>query len=391
MKRLLSLLITAALLLALSGCAAAPSTNVGVPQESAPVTQETEAPAAESTPAAQESAPAPQTTEAPAATPEAPQPTAEAVPEAPDFDDQTPAQDDARLVGEWRFYDRDSGDPALRVAHEDLPKLKARGQDYAADYTLSIGDNGWFKATDFYGFERNNWTDNGDGTASLTVNGEACRISAADGFLLLTAPDSVTRYERTAELGDPMAEDAADMSGVVAEKLEGDFGFDRYLVLAEDNALYECEYIGFEELAPGTAVTMEKWGRDWMIKPADNGFSSAPAAETPAPLYTTKDGVTLDDLSVQLAGGKVWSFSYTLANPTEKDAEFDPSLFTLKRADGTELVTLAPYVSRDQVHAGTTYFRISITIGRAETVKLGEEISFWYDGNFLGTVTAKEF
>ena len=268
----------------------------------------------------------------------------------------------------------------------------AQGQDYAADYTLSIGDDGWFKATDFYGFERNNWTDNGDGTGTLSVDGETCRISAEGGFLLLTAPDSVTRYERTAEVGNPMEKDAEDMSGVVLEKCAGDFGFDRYLVQAEDGETYECEYIGFEELKPGTEVTMEKWGRDWMIEPKDEGFSFGQgSAETPPPLYTTKDGITLDDLSVQLAGGKVWSFSFTLTNPTEKDAEFDPSLFTLKRADGTELKTMAPYVSKDQVHAGTTYFRISISIGRADAVQLGEEISFWYDGSCLGTVTAEEF
>ena len=318
---------------------------------------------------------------------------AAAVPATPDFSYQMPEQKpgDPRLVGEWRFYDRDSADAALVIAHGDLPKLKEQGKDYAADFTLSIGEDGWFKATDFYGFERNNWTDNGDGTGTLSVDGKSCRISVEDGYLLLTAPDSVTRYERTAETGDPMAEDAEDMSGVVVIKLKNDSSPDRYLVLAEDDELYECEYIGFEDLAPGCKVTMEKWGRDWMIEPADDGPASAPAAETPAPLYTTKDGITLDDLSVQLAGGKVWSFSCTLTNPTAKDAELDPSLFVLRRADGTELKTMAPYVSKDRVSAGTTYFRTSITIGKAEAVQMGEEISFWYDGTFLGTATAREF
>lgn len=316
---------------------------------------------------------------------------AAAIPAQPDPGAQMPEQKpgDPRLVGEWRFYDRDSADPALRIAHEELEKLLEQGRDYAGAYTLSIGDDGWFKATDFTGFERNNWTDNGDGTGTLTLNGESCRISAEDGFLLLSAPDSVTRYERTAELGSPMAKDEEDRKGVVVEKLEGDSFPDRYLVRAEDGALYECEYIGFEELEPGTEVTVSKWGRDWMAEPS-SGWGPAPA-ETEPPLFTTAEGITLDDLSVQLAGGSVWSFSCTLTNPTGKDAEFDPSLFTLKHADGTELKTMAPYVSGDLLRAGTTYYRISITIGKADAVELGEEISFWYDGTFLRTVTAKEF
>ena len=320
---------------------------------------------------------------------------AAAVPEMPVVGYEPPEQKhgDPRLVGEWRFYDRESDDPQLRVAHEDLPKLKQQGKDYAADCTLSIGDDGWFKATDFYGFERNNWTDNGDGTGTLFVDGETCQISAEDGFLLLTASDSVTRYERTAELGDPMAEDEEDMLGFVLEKLAGDHFPRLYLVLAVNGETYQCQHYGFEELEPGTEVRLSPLGKSWRIEPADDGlgFSSGPAAETPPPLYTTADGITLDDPVVRLAGGRLWSFAYTLANPTDKDAEFDPSLFVLKRADGTELRTMAGYVSRDQVQAGTTYYRVSITIGKADAVRLGEEISFWYDGTFLGTVTASEF
>ena len=151
----------------------------------------------------------------------------------------------------------------------------------------------------------------------------------------------------------------------------------------------ECEYIGFEDLEPGTQVVLSKRGRGWMI---ELPFKWGSAKDEPQEhLYTTKDGVTLDDLDVRLAGGRIWSFAYTLANPTAKDAAFDPSLFVLKRADGTEIPTMARAVSKDQVSAGTTYFRISINIGKADAVSLGEEVSFWYDGVFLGTVTAREF
>ena len=320
---------------------------------------------------------------------------AAAVPQQSDPGYQKPEEKprDPRFVGEWRFYDRASDDPSLVVLHEDLPKLRQQGKDYAGDYTLSIGDDGWFKCTDFYGFERNNWTDNGDGTASLNVEGKACTLSAADGYLLLTSPDSVTRYERTAELGDPMAEDGEDRTGLVLERLDGDHFPVRYRVQADDGEIYECKYYDFGELEPGTEVTISAMGKSWRIEPVDSGFAFGHGTvETPAAaLYTTADGITVDDLSVQLAGGKVWSFSYTLANPTAKDAEFDPSLFVLTRADGTELKTMAPYVSKDTVKAGTTYFRISINIGKADALKLGDEISFAYDGTSLGSVTAEEF
>ena len=62
----------------------------------------------------------------------------------------------------------------------------------------------------------------------------------------------------------------------------------------------------------------------------------------------------------------------------------------LKTADGTEIKTAASYVSADEVWAGNVT-RVSTTIMSPELVHLGDEISFWYDGSFLGTVIAKEF
>lgn len=424
---------------------------------------------------------------------------------------------DSLLVGEWRFYSRESNDPALSVPHEKLPELKAQGQDYAAMETLSIQADGDFKINDFSGFEWNSWTDAGDNIGKLSINGKDCAMSIEDGLLALRAPGGVTRYEKTVLIGttgllvavpadyvegevteddkkddqvayyrsdarlmdfdvyqfaaegqslsDYAAQEAKeygadevksldingvpaalyyseenydggsyrvanylfaagddfcelsfwldgdgaealveqivsslsvkeqpqkDLHGVVVEKLPSDF-IDRYSVRADDGTLYEAEYIGFEELSPGEEVTLSKrGGRDWMIEREDDWSWHSSTPEIPAGAYTTADGIVVDELSVRLAGGRTWSFGYALHNPHDKTMTFDPSLFVLKTADGTEIRTAAPYVSADEIWANNVT-RTSTTIMSPDLVHLGDEISFWYDGVFLGTVTAKEF
>ena len=425
---------------------------------------------------------------------------------------------DSLLVGEWRFYSRESGKPERNVPHEKLPELREQGRDYANMETLSIEDDGDFRITDFNGFERNAWTDTGDGSGTLSVNGENCTISIEDGLLVLRASDSVTRYEKTVSIGTtgylvavpadyaegevteeekkddqiayyrsekhlmdfdvyqfpsggqsltdyaaaeakeygaaevesleingvPFAlyyseemydggsyrvanylfaagddfgelsfwldgEDAAaltgqilsslsakkpqqeELHGIVAEKLAGNFFPDRYSVRGDDGELYEAEYIGFEDLEPGVNVTLSRWGdRDWTIE-LENGWPrSDDTLEIPKGAYTTADGIVIDELSVRLTGGRIWSFGYAIHNPNDRTMYFDPSPFVLKTADGTEIKTAAPYVSADEVWANNVT-RVSTTIMSPELVNLGDEISFWYDGTFLGTVIAQEF
>ena len=105
------------------------------------------------------------------------------------------------LVGDWRFYSRESVDAEQNVPHEKLPALKEQGRDYADAETLHIGDDGWFSITDFNGFESNTWIDNGDDTGRCSINGRDCTAAIEDGLLVLRAPDSVTRYEKILPLG----------------------------------------------------------------------------------------------------------------------------------------------------------------------------------------------
>ena len=159
----------------------------------------------------------------------------------------------------------------------------------------------------------------------------------------------------------------------------------------DDGKDYEAEYFGFEDLEPGTGVTLSRWGdRDWMIELEDDWSLFDGEPDVLAGVYTTKDGLVLDELSVRLAGGRVWSFGYAVHNPNGSTMYFDPAPFVLKTADGAEINTAAPHVPADEVWAENVT-RVSTTIMSPELVHLGDEISFWYDGTFLGTVTAREF
>ncbi len=421
------------------------------------------------------------------------------------------------LVGEWRFYSRESDDAEQNVPHEKLPALKEQGRDYADAETLHIGDDGWFKITNFNGFESNTWTDNGDDTGSCSINGKDCTAAIEDGLLVLRAPDSVTRYEKILTLGttgyaviipadytagevtaedrqedqigyyrsdrhlmdfdvyqfaaggQSLADYAAaeareygtdtveylevnglalalyyseesdagksyrvanylftagddfgelcfwldgddaealteqiitsicktkqapeDIHGVITEKLPGDFP-DQYRVRADDGTLFEAEYIGFQDLEPGVRVTLsQRGGRRWSIETEEIRPSQDSAQKNPEGVYTTADGIVIDELSVRLAGGRTWSFGYALHNPRGETMVFDPSLFVLKTADGTEIKTAASLVSPDEIWANNVT-RTSVTIMSPELVRLGDAISFWYNGVFLETVIAQEF
>ena len=108
---------------------------------------------------------------------------------------------DSRVIGEWRFYSMESDNPEMNVPHEALPALLEQGRDYAGRYTLSFRDDGWFKFCDFYGYESNNWSINGNDTGALFADGGSCEFSIEDDLLVLRWPDHVIRYEKTVPVG----------------------------------------------------------------------------------------------------------------------------------------------------------------------------------------------
>jgi hypothetical protein len=105
------------------------------------------------------------------------------------------------LIGEWRFYSMESGDPDRNIPHAALPGLRDEGRDYAGKYTLTFMDDGWFKFCNFYGFEQNNWTDGKDGAVTVYADGKSWDCTIEDGLLVLRSGDNVMRYERTVPIG----------------------------------------------------------------------------------------------------------------------------------------------------------------------------------------------
>ena len=105
------------------------------------------------------------------------------------------------LVGEWRFYSMESEKSELDIPHDALPEQLEKGRDYAGKYTLTFMDDGWFKFCNFYGFEQNNWSDSGSGTATIFADGEKWDCSMEDGLLILKGSDRVMRYEKIVPVG----------------------------------------------------------------------------------------------------------------------------------------------------------------------------------------------
>ena len=180
------------------------------------------------------------------------------------------------------------------------------------------------------------------------------------------------------------------VSATVIEKTSDSSFPDLYLVRTEDGEELECEYIGMDELQPGQEVEIYAWGpEDWMIELTDSWADWEPEpAETPAPDYVTENGITVSELKVRRAG-TIWNFGYYLYNPADETQYFDPSGFVLKAADGTEITTAAKYVSEDEVWADNIT-TVSLGILDQDAISPGDEISVYYNGTLLGTVTATE-
>lgn len=299
-------------------------------------TQEIPAPTA--TPAAEPTAtPEPATTAQPAA--EKPESEAAAHPAEPEAmpaeEAAAPApasapaaeEDALSFLGTWKPYSQEG---SIAISHEQLVEM-----GYADQMSLTMNADGSMSVYLFGSTSQESWTDNGDGSGTVTISGETYPMKLENGML------------------------------------------------AMDMGTYVAYYENAEHPTGGAPISAPKAAETDQIKlPAKS--------DAPALPYTLANGLTIDELSVVLAGGKMWSFGYALENPTGSVQSFDPSKFVLRNADGIAVSTYASYVSADEVKPGVP-LRTSVNIGMKDALNLGDEIYFFYDGIFLGTAVAREF
>ncbi|MBR3587420.1 MAG: hypothetical protein IKO00_15470 [Oscillospiraceae bacterium] len=179
------------------------------------------------------------------------------------------------LVGEWRFYSMESGDPDQNIPHAALPGLRDEGRDYAGKYTLTFMDDGWFKFCNFYGFEQNNWTDGKDGAVTVYADGKSWDCTIEDGLLVLRSGDNVMRYERTVPIGSTGYYVAVPADYVPGEVTEEDRRDDMVAYYRSDKHLMDFDIYQFakdgrilEEYAEKEA---KEFGADWIDTVVFNG------------------------------------------------------------------------------------------------------------------------
>ena len=260
---------------------------------------------------------------------ESTEPTAEREPEPePEpASEPKPEENVSPFLGTWKPYSQEG---SIAITHEQLVEM-----GYADQMALTFSPGGSLSVYMFGMTQEESWTDNGDGSGTATISGETYPMTIKNGMLAMDMGSYVAYYENS------------------------------------------------EHPPEGVPIPQPK------ASEADS-IPLPSKADAPALPYTLPNGLTIDELSVDLASGRIWSFGYALENPTGTAQSFDPSKFVLRDAEGTAVKTYASFVSADEVKPGVP-LRTSVNIGTADALNLGDEIYFFYDGVFLGTAVAREF
>ena len=285
-------------------------------------------PAAEAAPSAEPAASAPkEEVAAPSAEPEVKAAEESAAPAPAPEPEPEPEEEVSPFLGTWKPYSQEG---SISISHDQLVEM-----GYADQMSITFDADGTSTLYMFGMTSRESWTDSGDGSGTATVSGETYPITIENGMLAMDMGTYVAYYEN-------------------AERPSG-----------------------------GVPVPEPK--------AVENDTVKLPLkSEAPALPFTLSNGLKIDELSVVLAGGRMWSFGYALENSTGSVQSFDPSKFVLRNADGTAVSTYASYLSADEVKPGVP-LRTSVNIGTKDALNLGDEIYFFYDGIFLGTAVAREF
>lgn len=101
------------------------------------------------------------------------------------------------LVGSWLYYSQQGVNGGQTVTHEEVEQYRAQGYGAMVDMVLTINADGTCKLLWLGELSDGTWTDNGDGTGAMRMEGKTMTLSVKDGMLISAGDDNVSSFEKT--------------------------------------------------------------------------------------------------------------------------------------------------------------------------------------------------
>ena len=101
------------------------------------------------------------------------------------------------LVGSWLYYSQEGINGGQTVTHEEVEQYRAQGYGAMVDMVLTINADGTCKLLWLGELSDGTWTDNGDGTGTMRMEGKTMTLSVKDGMLISAGDDNISSFEKT--------------------------------------------------------------------------------------------------------------------------------------------------------------------------------------------------
>ena len=118
------------------------------------------------------------------------------------------------FVGSWKFYSQEGEAP---MSHEDVLAAAAMGLDMINGIIVTFRDDGTMSMNAFGQTVEGTWSDCGDGTGLLSLEGDSAPMNVKDGFLRLEMPNGIGVFEPS----EVSAEDSTAGVPPLLEKFAG--------------------------------------------------------------------------------------------------------------------------------------------------------------------------